>query len=69
MWSLLSLQEKAKQSAAATNELLRQHALLQQTAAQAAAEVDALRQSEVEAGERLARVQAESQQLLADAGR
>ena len=69
MWSVPSLQEKAKQSAAATNELLRQHALLQQTAAQAAAEVDALRQSEAEAGERLARGQAASQQLLADARR
>ena len=54
-WSVPALQERAKQSAAATSELLRQHALLQQTAAQAAAEVDALRQSEAEAGERLAR--------------
>ncbi|KAK9845752.1 hypothetical protein WJX81_001392 [Elliptochloris bilobata] len=61
--------EKAKHSAAATSELLRQHALLQQTAAQAAAEVDALRRSEAEAGERLAKAQAESERLFADASR
>ena len=68
-WVVPALQEKAKQSAAATSELLRQHAVLQQTTAQAAAEVDALRRSEAEASERLAREQAESQRLLADAGR
>jgi len=63
------LQEKAKHSAADTNELLRQHILLQQTAARAAAEMDGLRRSRAEAEEGLASMQADNQLLAAQANR